>query len=156
MAKELKALLLELKAAAEQARAAGQHYLPPPARSTFVARNQALGYAANPSPSRRARQWGWVKQTPAQNLLERLWLERQAVLASLDDLTIPFDSNQAERHPRMLKVQRKVSGAFRSMAGAEAFSRLRGCLSTLHKQGVPLLAGRETLFTGQPLYPSFA
>jgi transposase len=56
----------------------------------------------------------------------------------------------------MLKVQQKVSGAFRSLAGAEAFSRLRGYLSTLHKQGVQLLAALETLFTGQPLYPCFA
>jgi hypothetical protein len=29
-------------------------------------------------------------------------------------------------------------------------------LSTLHKQGVQLLAALETLFTGQPLYPRFA
>jgi len=42
------------------------------------------------------------------------------------------------------------------MAGAEAFSRLRGYLSTLHKQDVQLLAALETLFMGQPLYPSFA
>ncbi len=76
------------------------------------------------------------------------------VLAFLDDLTIPFDNNQAERDLRMLKVQQKVSGAFRSMAGADAFSRLRGYLSTLNKQGVPLLAALETLFTGQPLYPA--
>jgi transposase len=77
------------------------------------------------------------------------------VLAFLGDLRIPFDNNQAERDLRMLKVQHKVSGAFRSAAGAEAFSRLRGYLSTLHKQGVQLLAALETLFTGQPLYPSF-
>lgn len=47
-------------------------------------------------------------------------------------------------------------GAFRSVAGADAFSRLRGYLCTLDKQGVALLAALESLFTGQPLYPSFA
>jgi transposase len=77
------------------------------------------------------------------------------VLAFLDDLTIPFDNNQAERDLRMLKVQQNVSGSFRSVAGAQAFSRLRGYLSTLNKKGVALLAALETLFTGQPLYPSF-
>jgi hypothetical protein len=29
-------------------------------------------------------------------------------------------------------------------------------ISTLRKRGVALLAALETLFTGQPLYPSFA
>jgi transposase len=77
------------------------------------------------------------------------------VLAFLDDLTIPFDNNHAERDLRMLKVQQNVSGSFRSVAGAQAFSRLRGYLSTLNKKGVALLAALETLFTGQPLYPSF-
>src|SRR5260221_644398 len=83
-------------------------------------------HAATPPPARRPRQRGRVKQTPAQNLLERLWLGQEQVLAFLDDLTIPFDNNQAERDLRMLKVQQKVSGSFRSMAGAEAFARIRG------------------------------
>jgi transposase len=158
-ARDLKALLLEMKATVEQARAAGLRQLPIAPRTAFVARYQALlaaGHAANPPPARRPRQRGRVKQTPAQNLLERLWLGQDQVLAFLDDLAIPFDNNQAERDLRMLKVQQKVSGAFRSAAGAAAFSRLRGYLSTLHKQGVALLAALETLFTGQPLYPSFA
>ena len=38
-----------------------------------------------------------------------------------------------------LKVQQKVSSPFRSQAGAAAFCRIRGCLSTLCKQGVDLL-----------------
>lgn len=97
-----------------------------------------------------------MKQTPAQNLLERLWLGQEHVLAFLDDLRIPFDNNQAERDLRMLKVQQKVSGCFRSVAGAETFTRLRSYLSTFHKQGVQLLAALETLSTSPPLYSSFA
>lgn len=158
-ARDLKTLLLEMKTAAEQARTAGLRRLSPAVRSTFVTRYEALlaaGHAANPPPTRRLRQRGRVKQTPAQNLIERLWLGQAHVLAFLDDLTIPFDNNQAERDLRMLKVQQKVSGAFRSVAGADAFGRLRGYLSTLNKQGVALLAALETLFTEQPLYPSFA
>ena len=60
------------------------------------------GSAAHP-PSPRGR----VKQTAALNLLERLWLGQEHVLAFLDDLTIPFDNNQAERDLRGLKVQQK-------------------------------------------------
>jgi hypothetical protein len=78
------------------------------------------------------------------------------VLAFLDDLTIPFDNNQAERDLRMLKVQQKVSGCFRSTGGGTAFARIRGYLSTLRKQGVKRLAALESLFTGQLLYPSFS
>ncbi len=128
-ATQLKGLLLEMKAAAEQARTAGLRQLPPALRATFVTRYQALlatGHAANPPPPRCPRQRGRVKQTPAQNLLERLWLGQDQVLAFLDDLAIPFDNNQAERDLRMLKVHQKVSGCFRSDNGADAFARLRG------------------------------
>ena len=152
-------MLREMKVAVEQARTQGLHHLPAAAREAFVARYRGLlaaGHAANPPPQRRPRQRGRVKQTPAQNLLERLWLGQEQVLAFLDDFTIPFDNNQAERDVRMLKVQQKVSGCFRSDGGADAFARLRSYLSTLRKQGVALLTALETLAAGQPLYPDFA
>lgn len=114
--------------------------------------------AANPPPapgSRRPHQRGRLKQSPTRNLLERLWLDQAAVLAFLDDLAIPFDNNQAERDLRMLKVQQKVSGCFRSIRGGTAFGRIRGYLSSLSKQGVMRLAALETVFIGQPLCPGF-
>jgi transposase len=158
-AKELKALLLEMKGAVEAARAQGCSRLVTTQRDSFVARYVALvatGVAANPPPHRRPKQRGRLKQSSARNLLERLWLGQDHVLAFLDDLTIPFDNNQAERDLRMLKTQQKVSGCFRSDAGAAAFARIRGYFSTLRKQGVALLNAIETLFTGSPLYPTFA
>jgi transposase len=78
------------------------------------------------------------------------------VLAFLDDLTIPFDNNQAERDLRGLKVHQKVSNCFRSDAGADAFARIRGYLATLRKQGQALLAALETVVAGRPLSPAFA
>jgi transposase len=158
-ARDLKALLLEMKAAVEAARAQRRLRLAQEQRQAFVARYRALlasGLAANPPPPRRPRQRGRMKQTPAQNLLERLWWGQDQVLAFLDDLAIPFDNNQAERDLRMLKVQQKVSGSFRSSSGAMAFARLRGYLSTLRKQGASLLAALQAVFAGQPLYPQFA
>jgi transposase len=77
------------------------------------------------------------------------------VLAFLDDLSIPFDNNQAERDLRGLKIQQKVSGCFRSDGGADAYARIRGYLATLRKQGQSLLAALDTVFAGQPLYPAF-
>ena len=158
-AKDLKALLREMKHAVDEARAAGLRSLASANRQAFVTRYRAVlaaGHAANPPPARRPHQRGRVKQSPARNLLERLWLGQDEVLAFLDDFTIPFDNNQAERDVRMLKVQQKVSGSFRSDWGAEAFACLRGYLSTLRKQGVALLAALETVVAGRPLYPDFA
>jgi transposase len=158
-AADLRHLLLEMKAAVERARTQRQPRLPAPERADFIARYEALlaaGLAANPPPVRRPGQRGRVKQTPARNLLERLALGQDHVLAFLDDFTIPFDNNQAERDLRMLKVQQKVSGSFRAPSGAEAFARIRGYLSTLRKQGMALLAALETVFAGQPLYPEFS
>lgn len=158
---DLKGLLREMRTAAEQARAQGQCQVPPVQRDPLRARYRdllAAGLAANPPPAthRRPGQRGRLAQSPARNLLERLALGQEQVLAFLDDLAIPFDNNQAERDLRGLKIQQKVSGCFRSDAGAEAFARLRGYLATLRKQGQALLAALETVFASQPLYPAFA
>jgi transposase len=156
-ATQMKTLLLEMKTATEQARADGRSQLPTATRAAFVTRYQpvlAAGHAANPPPERRPHQRGRVKQSPAQNLLERLWVRQEQALAFLDDLTIPFDNNQAERDLRTLKMQQKVLGCFRSAPGADAFARLRSYLATLRKQGEPLLAALQTVFAGRPLSPA--
>lgn len=156
-ATQMKALLQEMKGATDEARDQGASQVTALQHAAFVARDEALlvgGLAANPPPTRRRGQRGRLKQSPARNLLERLWLQQDQVLAFLDDLTIPFDNNQAERDLRMLKTQQKVSGCFRSDAGADAFARLRGYCSTLRKQGVALLDALRTLFAGTPLYPA--
>jgi transposase len=153
----LEALLLEMKVAVESARQQRRHHLPAALRQAFVARYQALlaaGLAANPPPPRVPRRRGRIKQSPARNLIERLWLDQEAVLRLLFDLAIPFDNKQAERDLRMLKVQQKISGAFRSNEGAAAFARIRGYLSTLRKQGQALLPALQTIFTGQPVAPT--
>ena len=155
----LKALLREMKAAADQARAAGLGRLPTAQHAALVARYEALlanGLAANPPPARRAGQRGRLKQSPARNLLERLTLGQGQVLAFLDDLAIPFDNNQAERDLRTLKVQQKVSGCFRSDPGGDAFARLRSYLSTRRKQGHALFAALQSVFAGPLLYPAWA
>lgn len=77
-------------------------------------------------------------------------------MAFLDNLAIPFDNNQAERDLRMLKVQQKVSGCFRSTRGGAAFGRIRGYLSSLSKQELNCLVALETVFAGTPLAPAYS
>ena len=151
-----------MKAATDHARTSGQVRLPAAERADFVSRYHALlasGLAANPPPDqqRRGGQRGRLAQSPTRNLLERLLLQQDQVLAFLDDLTIiPFDNNQAERDLRGLKIQQKVSGCFRSDWGSEAYATIRGYLATLRKQGQSLLAALNTVFVGRPLYPASA
>ena len=160
-AKDLKELLLAMRAAADRARALSWPQVPEAQRAAFHRQYRALlaqARAAHPPPAtpRRPGQRGRRAQSPTRNLLDRLTLHEGQVLAFLDDLTIPFDNNQAERDLRSFKVQQKISGCFRSDPGAVAYARIRGYLATLRKQGRALLAALETVFAGQPLTPEFA
>jgi len=154
---KLKALLREMKAAVATARASGLTGLPPPQRRDLHSRYETLllaGLAANPpppSPLPDGRRPGRRKQSPARNLLERLWLRQEEVLAFLEDCAIPFDNNQAEQDLRMFKVQQKVSGCFRAQGGADAYCRIRSFLSTLRKRQHALLQPRQAVFTDRPL-----
>lgn len=160
-AKELKDLLAAMHAATDEARTQDQPAVPEAQRMAFHRQYRALlaqARATHPPPDtpRRPGQRGRQAQSPARNLLDRLTLHEDQVLAFLDDLTIPFDNNQAERDLRSFKVQQKISGCFRSDPGALAYARIRGYLATMRKQGSALLAALETVFTGYPLAPEFA
>jgi transposase len=76
------------------------------------------------------------------------------VLRLLDDCRVPFDNNQAERDLRMVKLQQKISGCWRTLAGAAAFLALRSYLSTARKQGRNPLVVLGQLFAGHPWLPA--
>jgi transposase len=159
-AQELMALLREMLAATTAARAAGELTLPAEQVGGWRARYDALvaaGLAANPVQPRPAEQArGRVKQSAATNVLLRLREHAEEVLRFAVDLRVPFDNNQAERDIRMMKVQQKIAGRFRSGAGARGFCTIRSYISTLRKQGQHILGALEQVLRGAPPLPDLA
>jgi transposase len=156
-AKQLAQLLLEIKQTVAQAKVAGQSRLTDEVKKPLLHRYEDLlqqGYTANPAdPPPEHPKPGRVKQSKARNLLDRL-SNQEDVLRFLHDFSVPFDNNLAERDLRMVKVQQKVSGCFRSELGAHAFARIRGYLSTFRKQALPVLSALEMALVGHPLLPA--
>jgi transposase len=150
-------LLVDVKLVADQARAAGCARVDDDARARLRGRYQRLlgdGQAANPPP--RAARRGRLRRSPAANLLARLDHHRSEVLRSLDDCRVPFDNNQAERDLRMVKLQQKISGCWRTLEGAAAFLTLRSYVSTARKHEMNPLAVLRQLFEGHPWLPATA
>lgn len=118
----------------------------------------AAGEQANPpaAASPAAPKKGRPAQSKARNLLVRLRRYERETLAFVHDFAVPFDNNQAERDLRMMKVQQKISGGFRSAEGAHCFGRIRGYLVTMRKQGQPMLVAIQNVFRGHPVVPSLS
>jgi transposase len=164
-ASKMKDLLLEMKAEVERAKALSQHELDLLVLADLLRRYDEIlaeGYRANPPPpapkksEQGKRKPGRAKQSPARNLLDRFSGGKWAVLRFLHDFAVPFDNNQAERDLRMIKVQQKVSGGFRTEDGVAMFCRIRSYLSTLRKQGIQLLSALGLTLSGHPVLPVFA
>ena len=153
-AKRMMEFLLEVKGKREKSK--GQRF----ASKTIRAFQQryhkilAMGLAAHPPPLENAdRKRGRKKKSKAANLLDRLRRHEQATLAFMYDFSVPFDNNLGERDIRMMKVQQKISGTFRSFEGALSFCRIRSYISTVKKQGMNVLSALQAIFSNKQLLP---
>lgn len=155
-AASMKDLLVEANAAVETAKAGKQTRLEDKEVSRLVRRYKriiAQALAVNPPPEPVPGKRGKTRNSKAGNLARRLKDHRREVLAFMYDFSVPFTNNLAEQDIRMMKVQQKVSGTFRSPEGATNFCRIRSYLSTVRKQGMAALTALANASAGHPFVP---
>lgn len=111
-----------------------------------------IGLRKNPKQRGSPHKRGRVAQSKPRNLLDRLHDYREYILAFLHDFSVPFTNNQAERDIRMVKVKLKISGCFRSPAGAAVYSRIHSYISTARKNGLTAFEAIVNAFNGKPFY----
>lgn len=163
-AKSMRRLLCKMNGAVKEARAKGRARFNAPTLEYWEGRYNRILKVGLQLHAAKNRQQGRIespgargrkKQRPGKNLVDALSRRREWVLLFLRDFTVPFTNNQGERDIRMTKVKLKVSGCFRSQAGARDFCRIRGYLSTARKQGWPMLHAMKSVFLGTPLQHQF-
>jgi transposase len=139
-------LLREGKQAVDAAVAAGDDRLDPAVLTDLDTHwQQAIqaAYAANPPPAGKGR--GLVLA-----LVDRMRGFTTEIWRFAHDFAVPFDNNQAERDIRMVKLQPKISGCWRTVHGATDWLRVRSYISTVRKNGIPVLATLRDALTGNP------
>jgi transposase len=105
-------------------------------------------------PHIQPKKRGKRKQTKVKNLLDRFIDYKGDILRFMYDFEVPFENNQAERDVRMMKVQQKISGTFRSTQGSRSFCRIRGYISTVKKNTLSVIHAIKDVFNGKPFFPS--
>jgi transposase len=149
-AEEMIEVLLDAKTKTETAAAGGLASLSVHQRRRIRSRYRKAirrALAVNPDPEPRSRH---PLDRQAFNLARALHILQPDVLRFTEDLRVPFDNNQSERDLRMVKLQQKISGCFRTPDGAKAFCAVRSYLQTARKHGQNLLTVLTQLFQGQP------
>lgn len=142
-------LLVEAKRRTEAAAAAGLDAVPLGARRWLRGRYNAIladAFGANPERGRKRN----AGERAAYNLAVALEDHADEVLLFVSDLRVPFDNNAAERALRMAKLQQKISGTFRTEAGARNFARVRSYIETGRKHGLNPVDLLINLFMGDP------
>jgi transposase len=156
-AHHMDALLRALHEEVKAAKAVGEDSLDPLVLAGYRAAYQQIIAAGNthcPPSKVKTGKRGVIRQSPARNLLSRLDRDREQILRFAHDFRIPFDNNLVERDIRMIKIQQKISGSWRTTTGADSFLALRAYISTTRKQGRDILDALAGLTDHKPWLPT--
>ena len=138
-AKSLSTLLLKMKKAKDRAIERGKTKLS--YASVHRYKNQydgliSVAYSENPDPVTKKGKCGKKKRGKVLCLIDRLKKYKGQVYLFLENYSVPFDNNQAERDIRNIKVKTKVSGCFRSFDGAVEYLDIMSYIGTARKHGI--------------------
>ncbi len=158
---DMKALLLDIKRCVDETRNTSDNLETDQIRD-FVEKYDAItkiGLEENPPPlipipQDQAKKRGKKSQSKPKNLLDRFVGYKNDILRFMYDFEVPFENNQAERDVRMMKVQQKISGTFRSTQGAVWFCRIRGYISTVKKNKISVINAIQDVFSGKAFIPN--
>ena len=142
--------LLELKTAAETAAAAGRDRIAADVLAAGIASFRHAALVGIKDHTGRRTPTDKKLHALARRMLQRI----DDYLRFAHDLRCPFDNNPAEREVRMVKVRQKISGAMRTLTGAEHFCHLRSYLATATKHGINQLDALVQLASGRPWIPA--
>jgi transposase len=148
-------LLLDAYEATQEAKAAGRGALGTGALAELHENYReviAMGHEGHPGLAENAHKR--MKRSDAENLLLRLDAKEEEVLRFAHDFRVRFDNNLSESDIRMVKLQIKISGCWRTMEGAERFLRIRSYISTARKQGQRPLPVLSQLASGAAWTPA--
>jgi transposase len=87
------------------------------------------------------------------SLARRFATHRDMILRFINDLSIPFSNNMAEREVRPVKVKQRSGGCWRTLEGLADFAVIWSYLSTATKHGHDHLDVLVELFTTGPWLP---
>lgn len=141
-AKQMQALLVDMKEAVEKAGGALSKSEAKRFRREY---RKLLRKADEECPLNKETR----AQSKSRNLLERLRDFNKETLRFLQNSNVPFTNNLGENDIRMTKVQQKISGCFRAMRGARVFCRIRSYLSTCRKRGIGPAEALRMAFEGK-------
>ena len=157
-AEEMSDLLYEIKEQASCARKL-ESKIDEDTIKTFIEKYHSIltkGFEDNPPPEISKDdvvKRGIKARSKARNLLDRLAKYEKEILRFATDLRVPFSNNQAERDLRMITIQQKISGNFRKQHGADVFCRIRGYISTLIKNNIPVIGSLDKAIEDVPPLP---
>lgn len=125
--------------------------LAPIAQTDLRLRYQTILDQANvEEPPPQATPRGRPKNSKGRNLYNRFKDFEEDILRFACEPGVPFTNNQAERDLRGIKVKLKVSGGFRTLAGAQVYARLLSVIATCRKQNLSAFAQLRQMFLVHP------